>query len=136
VSAVASADRPPFLGQVTPVLPSRPAPPAVRSCLAPLGPAVAAEDWPLVSDVFGSAHPQDADGAQALWRAFREFAKAAGYDARPAAERAFGAFICSGGSSAAWLPCMLRCSPGRVLLVPHPAVELLFVAGGKEYAFL
>jgi len=103
VPAVASADRPPLLGQVTPVLSSRPAPPAVRSWLAPLGPAVAADNWPLVSDVFRSAHPQDANGAQAVWRAFREFAVAAGYDARPAAERDFGSFIRSGGRSAAWL---------------------------------
>jgi len=69
-------------------------------------------------------------------RAFREFAVAAGYDARPAAERDFGSFIHSVGSSAAWLRCMLRCSPGWVLLVPHPAAELPFVAGGEEYAYL
>jgi len=31
---------------------------------------------------------------------------------------------------------MLRCNPGRVLLVPHPAAELPFVAGGEEYAYL
>jgi len=134
--AVASADRPPLLGQATPVLPSRPAPPAVRSWLAPLGPAVAADDWPLVSDVFRSAHSQDVNGAQAVWRAFREFAVAAGYDARPAAERDFGSLIRSFGSSAAWLRCMLRCNPGRVLLVPNPAAELPFVAGGEEYAYL
>jgi len=134
--AVASADRPPLLGQVTPVLPSRPAPPAVRSWLAPLGPAVAAEDWPLFSDVFRYAHPQDANGAQAVWQAFREFASAAGYDARPAAERDFGTFIRSVGSGSAWLSCMLRCSPGPVHLVPHPAAQLPFVAGGEEYAYL
>jgi len=62
---------------------------------------VAADDWPLVSHVFRSAHPQDVNGAQAVWRAFREFAVAAGYDARPAAERDFGSFIRSVGSSAA-----------------------------------
>jgi len=97
---------------------------------------VAADDWPLVSDVFRSIHPQDVNGAQAVRRSFREFAVAAGYDARPAAERAFGSFIPSIGSSAAWLRCMLRCNPGRVLLVPHPAAELPFVAGGEEYAYL
>jgi len=31
---------------------------------------------------------------------------------------------------------MLRCKPGRVLLVPHPAAELPFVAGDEEYAYL
>jgi len=134
VPAVASADRPPLLGQVTPVLLSRPASLVVRSWLAPLGPAVAADDWPLVSDVFRSAHPQDANGAQAVWWSFRQFGVGAGYDARPAAERYFGSFIRSVGSSAAWLRCMLRCNPGRVLLVPHPAAELPFVAGGKQYA--
>jgi len=61
---------------------------------------------------------------------------AAGYDARPAADRNFGSFIRSVGSSAAWLRCMLRCNAGRVLFVPHPAAELPFVAGGEEYAHL
>jgi len=136
VPAVASAYRPPFLEQAAPVLPLRPASPAVRSWLAPLGPAVAADDWPLVSDVFRSVHPQDVNGAQAVWRSFREFAVAAGYDAPPAAERDFGSFIRSVGISAAWLRCMLRCNPGRVLLVPHPAAEPPFVAGGEEYAYL
>ena len=135
-SAVASADRPPLLGQVTPVLPSRPAPPAVRSWLAPLGPAVAADNWPLFSDVFRCADPQDSNGAQAVWRAFREFAVAAGSDARPAAERDFGSFIRSVGSSAACMRFMLRCNPGRVLLVLHPVAELPFVAGCQEYAYL
>jgi len=60
----------------------------------------------------------------------------AGYDARPGAERDFGSVIRSIGSSAALLRCMLRCNPGRVLLVPHPAAELPFVAGGEEYAYL
>jgi len=121
---------------VTPVLPSRPASPAVRSWLAPRGPAVAADDWSLVSDDFRSAHPQNANGAQAVWRAFREFAVAAHDDARPAAERDFGSFIRSVGSSAAWLRCMLRCNPGRVLFVPHPAAEMPFVAGGEEGTYL
>jgi len=31
---------------------------------------------------------------------------------------------------------MLRCNTGRVLLVPHPAAELPFVAGGEKYAYL
>jgi len=97
---------------------------------------VAADYWPLISDVFRSAHPQDSNGAQAVWRAFREFAVAAGYDARPAAERDSGSFIRSVRSSAAWLRCTLRCNPGRVLLVPHSAAELPFVAGGEEYAYL
>jgi len=61
---------------------------------------------------------------------------AAGYDARPAAERDFGSFIRSVGGSAAWLRCVMRCNPGRVLLVLHPAAELPFVAGGEEYAYL
>jgi len=56
VPAVASVERPPLLGQADPVLPLRPASPAVRAWLAPLGPAVAADDWPLVSDVFRSFH--------------------------------------------------------------------------------
>ena len=134
--AVASADRPPLLGRASPDLPSRPAPPAFRAWLAPLGPAVAADDWPLVSDVFRSARPQDANGAQAVWRAHREFDVAAGYDVRPAAGRDFGSFIRSVGSGVAWLRCMLRCNPCRVLLVPHPAAELPFVAGGEEYTYL
>jgi len=115
VPAAASADRPPLLGRADPVLPSRPASPAVRSWRAPLGPAVVADDWPLVSDVFRSAHSQEVNGAQAVWRAFRELAVAAGYDARPAAERDFGSFIPSVGSSTSWLRCMFRCNPGRVL---------------------
>ena len=98
---LASAHRPPLLGWAAAVLPSRPASPAVRSWLAPLGPAVAAEDWPLVGDVFRSVHPQDGNGAQAVWRSFREFAVAVGYDARPAAESDFGSLIRSVGSSAA-----------------------------------
>jgi len=69
-----------------------------------------------------------------VWRAFRELAVAAGYDARPAAERDFGSFIPSVGGRAGWLRCMFRCNPGQVLLVPHPAAELPFVADGKEYA--
>jgi len=97
---------------------------------------VAADDWPLVSEVFRSVHPQDVNGAQAVWRSFREFAVAAGYDARPAAEGEFRSFIRCVGSSAAWLRCMLRCNPGRVILVPHPAAELPFVAGGEDYAYL
>jgi len=104
--------------------------------MAPLGPAAAVADWPLVSDVFWSAHPQDANGTHAVWRAFREFAVAAGYDARPAAERDFGSFIRSVGSSAAWLRCVSWCKPGRVLLVPHPAAEPPCVAGSEEYAYL
>jgi len=136
VPALALADRPPLLGQAAPVLPLLPTSPAVRSWLASLGPPVAADDWPLISDVFRSVHSQDVNGAQAVWRSFWEFAVAAGYDARPAAERDFGSFIRSVGSSAAWLRCMLRCSPGRVLLVPHPAAELPFVAGGEECAYL
>jgi len=55
--AVASVDRPLLLGQAAPVLPLRPASPAGRSWLAPLGPAVSADDWPLVSDVFRYVHP-------------------------------------------------------------------------------
>jgi len=97
---------------------------------------VAEDDWPLVSDVFRSAHTQDVTGAEAVLRSFREFAVAAVYDARPASERDFGSFIRSVGRSAAWLRCMLRCNTGRVLLVPHPAAELPFVAGGEEYAYL
>jgi len=133
---VASADRPPLLGQAAPAHPSRPASAAVRSWLAPLAPAKAEDDWPLISDVSRSVHPQDVNGAQAVWRSFRAFAVAAGYDGRPAAERDFGSFIRSVGSSAAWLRCMLRCNPGRVLSVPHPAAELPFVACGEEYAYL
>jgi len=97
---------------------------------------VAADDWPLFSDVFRSVHPQDVNGAQAVWRSFREFAVAAGYDARLAAERGFGSFIGSVGSGAACLRCMLLCDPGRAVLVPHPAAELQFVAGGEEFAYL
>jgi len=104
--------------------------------MAPLGPAAAVADWPLVSDVFWSGHPQDANGTHAVWRAVREFAVAAGCDARPAAERDFGSFIRSVCSSAAWLRCMSWCKPGRVLLVPHPSAEPPFVAGSEEYAYL
>ena len=71
-----------------------------------------------------------------MWRAFRELAVAASYDARPAGARDFGSFIRPVGSRAAFLRCMLRCSPGRVLLVPHPAAELPFVAGGEECAYV
>jgi len=100
VPVVASADWPPLLGQAAPALSSRPASPAFRSWLARLGRAVAVDDWPLVSDVFRSVHPQDVNGAQAVWRTFRKFAAATGYDARPAAERDFGSFISSVGGSA------------------------------------
>ena len=132
---VASEERPPLLGQAAPVLPLRPAPNAVQAWLASLGPAVAADDWLLVSDVCRSAHSQHANGTHAVWRAFREFAAAAGYDARPTAEHEFGSFIRSVGSSAALLRCMLRCNPGRLLLVLHPAAELPFVDGGEECAY-
>ena len=59
-----------------------------------------------------------------------------GYDDQPSAERDFGFFIRPVGSSAAWLRCLLRCNPGWVLLVPHAAAELQFIAGGEEYAYL
>jgi len=97
---------------------------------------VASADWPLVSDVFLPAHPHDAGEAAAVWWAFKQVAKVAGYGTRPAAERDFASFVRSVGDSAAWLRCMLRCNPGRVLLVPHPAAELPFVAGEAEYAYL
>jgi len=133
--AVVPGDRPPLLGQAAPVLPPRPAPPAFREWLAPLGPVVAAADRPLVSNVFRSSHLQDAIGTHAVWRAFREFAAAAGYDARLSAERDFGSFIRSVGSSSAWLRCMLRRNAGRVLLVPHTAAVLPFIAGAEDYAY-
>jgi len=131
-----AVERPPLLGQTAPALPPLPAPPAVRARIAPLGPTVASADWPLVSDVFCQAHPHDAGEAAALWRAFKEFAKVVGHGNRPATERDFASFVRSVGDSAAWLRCMLRCNPGRVLLVPHPAAELPFVAGEEEYTYL
>jgi len=97
---------------------------------------VASADWLLVSDVFLQAHPHDAGEAAAVWRAFKEFAKVAGYGTRPAAERDFASFVRSVGDSAAWLRCMLRCNPERVVLVPHPAAKLPFVAGEEEIAYL
>ena len=127
---------PPLLGQAAPALPPRPAPPAVRARLAPVGPPVATADWLLVSDVFQPAHPQDTGGAHAVWRSFWEFAKATGCDDRPAADRDRASFVSSVGGSTGWLRCMLRCNPGRVLLVPHPVAELQFVAGDEEYAYL
>jgi len=135
-SRSAPAELPPLLGQAAAALRPRPVPPAVRAWLAPLGPAIATADWPLVSDVFHLAHTQETNGAHAVWRSWRKFAKAAGYDARPAADRDFALFICSVGGSAGWLRCMLRCNLGRVLLVPHPAAELPFVAGDEEYAYI
>jgi len=111
-------------------------PPAVRAWLAPLGPPVATADRQLVSDVFQPAHPHNVTGAHAVWRSFRKFAKAAGYDSRPAADRDFASFVRSVSGSAGWLRGMLRCNPGRVLLVPHPVAELPFIAGDKEYAYL
>jgi len=48
------------------------------------------------------------------------------------AERDFASFVHSVGDSAAWLCCMLRCNPRRVLLVPHPAAELPCVAGEED----
>jgi len=133
--AVVPQECPPLLGQAAPALLPRPAPPAVRAWLAPLGPVAAAANWPLVSDVsFRSAHHQDANGTHGVWLAFREFAAAAGYDARPATERDLRSFIRSVGGSAGWLRCMLLCNPVRVLLVPHPVAELPFVAGCEEYA--
>jgi len=134
--AVVPEDRPPLLGQLGSAHPPRPAPPAVRASLAPLGPTVASADWPLVSDVFLPAHPHDAGEAAAVWRAFKKFAKVAGYGTRPAAECDLASFVRSVGDSAVWLRCMLRCNPKRVLLVPHPAAELPFVAGEEEYAYL
>jgi len=125
-----------LLGQSAPALPPRPAPPAVRAWLVPLVPTVASDDWPLVSDVFLPTHPHDADEAAAVWPAFQEFAKVAGYGTRRATERDFDSFVLSVGDRAAWLRCMLRCNPGRVLVVPHPAAELPFVTGEEEYAYL
>jgi len=49
--AVVPEERPPLLGQAASALPPRPAPPAVRAWLAPLGATAATADWPLVSDV-------------------------------------------------------------------------------------
>jgi len=69
---------------------------------------VVATDWLLVSNVFLSTNPQDANRTHAVWRAFLELAEAAGYDARPSAERDFGFLIRSVGGSAAWLRCMLQ----------------------------
>jgi len=133
--AVVPEERPSLLGQSAPALPPRPAPPAVRAWLAPLGPTVASADWPLVSDVFLPAYPHDAGEAAAVWRAFEEFGNMAGYSTRPVAESDFASFVRSVGDSAAWLGCMLRCNPGRVLLVTHPAAEFLFVAGEEECAY-
>jgi len=129
-------ERPPLLGQAAPALPPQPAPPAVRAWLAPLGPPVATADWPPVSDFFQPAQLQDTSGARAVWRSFREFVKGAGYDARPAADHNFESFVRLVGGSAGCLGCMLRCNQGRVLLIPHPAAELPFVAGDQEYAYL
>ena len=109
----------------------QPAPPAVRAWLVSLGPIVTAAYWPLVSDFFRPAHPQHVIEMHTVWPILREIADAAGYSARPAAERDFGSFIRSFGSSAALLRCMLRGNPGRVLLVTHPAADLPFVAGGE-----
>jgi len=134
--AVVPEERPPFLRQSAPALPPRLAPPAVRAWLAPLGPAVAFADWPLVSEIFLPARPHEAGEAAAVWRVFKEFAKVAGYGIRPAAEHDFASFVRYVGDSAARLRCLLRCNPGRVLLIPHPAVELPFVAGEEEYAYL
>jgi len=134
--AVVPEERLPLFGHSAPALPRRPAPSAVRAWLAPLGTAVASADWLLVSDVFLQAHPHDAGEAAAVWRAFKEFAKVAGYGTRPAAERDFASFVRSVGDSAAWLRCMLRCNPERVVLVPHPAAKLPFVAGEEEIAYL
>ena len=66
--ASAPEERPPLLVQAAPALPPRPVPP---------GPPVATADWPLVSDVFQPAHPQDVNGSHAVWRSFPKFAKAA-----------------------------------------------------------
>ena len=126
---------PPLLGQAAPALPPRLAPTAVRAGLAPLRPPVATAAWPLVSDVLQPAHPQDTGGAHAEWGSFRDFAQSAGYDDRPAADRDFVSFVRSVGGSAEWLRCILLCNPCRVLLVPHPAAELPFVAGDEEYAY-
>jgi len=97
---------------------------------------VASADWPLVSDIFRPAHPHEAGEAAAVWRAFKEFSKVARDGTRPATERDIASFVRSVGDSAAWLRCMLRCNPGRVFLVPHPAAVLPFVAGEEEYAYL
>ena len=128
--------RPLLLGQAAPAIPQRPAPPAVRAWLAPLGPPVASADWQLVSDVFQPAHPRDTGGAHAVWRSFQEFAKTAGYDDRPAADRDFASFVRSVGGSAGWLRCMFMCNLGRGLLVPHPVADQRFVAGDEEDAYL
>jgi len=85
--ASAPEERPPLLGQAAPALLPLAVPHAVRAWLAPLGPHVATADWPLVIDVFQPAHPQDVNGAHAVWRSFREFVMAAGYDVWPAADR-------------------------------------------------
>ena len=106
--AVVSEARQPLLGQAAPALPPRPSSPAVLAWLAPLIPVVVATDWLLVSNVSLSTNPQDANRTHAVWRAFLEFAEAAGYDARPSAERDFGFLIRSVGGSAAWLRCMLQ----------------------------
>jgi len=122
--------------QAAPALPPLSVPPAVRAWLAPLGPPVATADWPLVSDVFQPAYPQNMHGAHVVWRSFRKSAKVASYDVRPAADCDFASFVRSVGGSAGWLRCMLRCNPGRVVLVPNPAAELPSVAGDEEYAYL
>jgi len=110
--------------------------PAVWEWLAPLGSTVATADWPLISDIFRPAHPHAAGEAFAVWRSLREFAKAAGYDAGPAAERDFASFVRSVDDRAGLLRCMLRSNPGRVLRDPHPAAELPFFAGDKQCANL
>jgi len=101
-------ERPPLVGQAALALPPRPAPSAVQAWLAPLGPRVATAYWPLRSDAFQQAHRQDAGGAHAVWRSFRVFSKAAGFDDRPAADRDFAPFARSVGGSAGWLCCKLR----------------------------
>jgi len=129
-------EHPPLLGQSAPALPPQLAPPAVRAWLAPLGPAVASADSPLVSDAFLPANPHDAGEAAAEFRALEEFVKVAEYCTQPATERDFASFVRSVGNSAAWLRCMMRCNPERVLLVAHPVAELPFVVVKEECAYL
>lgn len=66
-----------------------------------------------------------------MWRSFRDFAKAAGYDARQAAYRDFACFVSFVVGCEGRLRCVLRCNLGRVPFVPHPAAELPFVAGDE-----
>jgi len=136
VPDVKPPELPPLLGQVAAALPHRVVPSAVRTWRFGRNATLAAADWPLFRNFLEAANSRNASFSSAEWEALREFASVAGFDTRPAKENDITSFVRSVSACAERLRRMLRCTPGRLLLTPHPAAWLPFLSGEVYNAYL